>query len=220
MDTVEPLVSLTFDDGPHPEHTPGILDVLAERQARATFFVLASQAAENPDIVRRIAAEGHEVALHGLDHTALTRLSDAQALQNIRQAKDLVEGIAQTEVKLFRPPYGKHTWRQALGIRRMGMELAIWSGHAWDWIDDETVVVADRALQAVFPGAVLLLHDHRADPEMLGDGERLPTFNKAEVLSHILDGLSQRNFGTVTAHELLSNHRQVRSALRDRMRRE
>ncbi|WP_345752387.1 polysaccharide deacetylase family protein [Microbacterium rhizophilus] len=220
VETDDPVVALTYDDGPHPAHTPGILDVLGQRGATATFFVLAEQVAAHPELARRIVAEGHELALHGWDHTALTTLADEDALRRIRDARARVEDVTGVTVRVFRPPYGKHTWRQALGIRRMGLELMIWSGHAWDWVDAEVETVARRALAEVFPGAVLLLHDHRADPHMLEAGERLPEFVKADVLDRILVGLADRGFTTVGASALLAAHRHVRSALRDRMARE
>lgn len=219
VQTTRPVFSITYDDGPHPEHTPRILDTLAEHAATATFFVLADQVAAHPDIARRITEGGHELALHGKNHTALTRLPDVQALRQIRDARSTVEDITGTPLRLFRPPYGMHTWRQAVGIRRMGLDLVIWSNHAWDWIDADPGAVAARALAGVFAGGVLLLHDHRADPETLEVGQSLPAFNKADVLARILAGADARGFTTMRAGDLLAQHRHVRSALRDRMAR-
>lgn len=220
VDTADRVVALTYDDGPHPDHTPGILDALGEASAHATFFVLAEQATAHPGLTRRIVAEGHELALHGQDHTALTTLSDDDALARITLAKERVEDIAGRAVTLFRPPYGKHTAGQARGIRALGLELVIWSSHAWDWIDADAVTVARTALDGVFPGGIVLLHDHRADPETIGAHESLPAFDKAEVARIILTELAAADYAIVTTGDLLASHRQVRSALRDRMRRE
>lgn len=217
VQTTDKVVSLTYDDGPHPDHTPRLLDTLAERAATATFFVLADQVAAHPDIVRRISAEGHEVALHGQDHTALTSLSDAEAIRRVRDARAAVEDTISGPVALFRPPYGMHTWRQGAGIRRLGLDLVIWSGHAWDWIDASVDTVVSRCLAGVFPGAILLLHDHRADPEKLAPGDLLPAFDKAKVLDRVLTEMQEQGFTTVSTSALLDAHQAVRSALPDRM---
>ncbi|WP_164861489.1 polysaccharide deacetylase family protein [Microbacterium sp. CPCC 204701] len=220
VDTTQRVVALSYDDGPHPAHTPGILDVFADAGAHATFFVLAEQARAHPGLVRRIVAEGHELALHGDDHTALTTLPDSEALTRLARAREQVEQIAGRRVRLFRPPYGKHTAGQARGIRAMGMELVIWSSHAWDWIDADAATVARTAWEGVFPGGIVLLHDHRADPQTLGPHEALPTFDKADVARSLLQRLEAEGYSVATVGDLIAAHREVRSALRDRMRRE
>lgn len=220
VDTQAPIFAITYDDGPDPEHTPRILDELAERGHTATFFVLGERVAHAPAIVRRIVDDGHELALHGMSHRALTTMSNRAALAEVRAAKELVEDLAGTPVRAFRPPYGKHTLGQALGLRRLGLELVIWSGHAWDWLDAAPQAVATRAVANVFPGAILLLHDRRADPETLAPGEVLPRFDRAAVLGMVLDVVDGRGLGTVSATELVTRHRQVRSVIRDRITRE
>jgi peptidoglycan/xylan/chitin deacetylase (PgdA/CDA1 family) len=101
--TDDRVVALTFDDGPDPDQTPEVLDALAEAGARATFFVLVDRAAEHPDLLRRIAAEGHEIGLHGEDHTRLTTLPIREALRRIRRGKRRLEELTGRPVTLFRP---------------------------------------------------------------------------------------------------------------------
>ena len=86
VDTPDRVYSLTYDDGPDPRTTPGVLDVLARHGATATFFVLSEPARRHPEIVRRIVEEGHELALHGKDHTSLLTLDDDTAVATIRAA--------------------------------------------------------------------------------------------------------------------------------------
>lgn len=214
VDTTDPVCALTYDDGPHPVHTPRILDVLAERGDRATFFVLARQAARHPDIVRRIVAEGHELALHGDDHASLRTLGTAAAARRIRAARREVQRIAGVRIRLYRPPYGHHTLAQALAIRALGLRLIIWSGDADDWLDDAETAIAARAVDGVFPGAILLLHDDRGDLDRLRPGERAPAFDRAEVARQVIDGVRRRGYRLATVGDLLAGYPEVRSVVR------
>ncbi|WP_251150472.1 polysaccharide deacetylase family protein [Cellulosimicrobium sp. Marseille-Q4280] len=217
VDTTDRVHAITYDDGPDPEQTPPILDVLRHWDAHATFFVLADAVRRHPDVVARIVAEGHELALHGTDHRSLLTLSDAEAVATVRAAKRLVEDVAGRPVRLFRPPYGAHTLRQAVGFRRLGLDLVLWSGDAVDWLDDDAEAVADRAVDAVFPGGILLLHDTRADPETIRPGERLPAFDRAAVLDRLLSRTRAAGFRELTAGELVGRYRRVTSLARQRM---
>lgn len=219
VDTAERTLAITYDDGPHPMHTPRILDALTERGVKATFFVLTDPARRHPEIIRRIVADGHELALHGADHRSMLGMSDRDAAASVARARDDLEQLADTPIRLFRPPYGHHTLGQASRIRREGLELVIWSGDALDWIDDTEERVAERGWSAVFPGGILLLHDDRADPEMLGPGEALPAFDKSRVTGLILDRGAQEGYSFATVGELLDAHPHVLSASRERMRR-
>ncbi|MFF2270105.1 polysaccharide deacetylase family protein [Cellulosimicrobium cellulans] len=214
VDTTERVVALTYDDGPHPEHTPRLLDVLARAGATATFFVLGQHVARYPEVTQRVVAEGHEVALHGEDHRSLLTLGDAEAVRRIGDAKRRVEDVTGVPLRLYRPPYGRHTVAQARGIRGLGLELVIWSGDAHDWLHDAEDRIARRALHDVFPGGIVLLHDDRADPETLEEGQELPHFDRARVLVTLLDGLAAQGYRTSTVGGLLREHRPVRSRSR------
>ncbi|MFI2753364.1 polysaccharide deacetylase family protein [Cellulomonas sp. P22] len=213
--TEQRVAALTFDDGPDPVGTPAVLDLLAARGVRATFFVLTEAAEARPDLVRRMVDEGHELALHGLDHRRLSVLPTAEAVALVADARARLERLAGRQVVLFRPPYGAHTPGQLRGWARLGLDVVLWSGWAEDWRHDVEEVVARRALTALTPGGILLLHVVRADPETAAEGEELPRFDRAEVLRRVLDGAADYEFRT--AGDLVAAYPRVRTVLRDLM---
>lgn len=216
VDTAEPVVSLTYDDGPHPTDTPRLLDELALRQVRVTFFVLAGQVQRHPDITRRILAEGHEIGLHGIDHRSLLTLGDGEGIEYVRRAKRTVEEVTEHPLRLYRPPYGEHTPRQAAGIARLGLTVVIWSTDSVDWQPDTVPNVAERALATAFAGGIVLLHDNRGDPEGQ-DPDAPPVADRVAVLRTVLDGLTDRGYRTETVGGLLQQYPAVRSWARERM---
>lgn len=218
VNTPQRIVALTYDDGPHPEHTPAILDELARHSARATFFMLTREARKHPGVVRRVVADGHEVALHGEDHASLLTMSARTASATIRAAKTELETIAETRVRLYRPPYGHHTNAQAVALAAAGLSLVVWSGDAFDWVDDTPEAVAGRAAANLFPGCILLLHDNRGDPETLLEGQSLPTFDRAAVTRLLLEHMAREGYVSPTLSAALSEFQPVRSMARERMR--
>ncbi len=216
--TDEPVVALTYDDGPDPAHTGAVLDVLGAAGVRVTFFVLAGAAEHHPQLVRRIQDEGHELGLHGMDHRRLTTLTHRAAMASVAQARDRLEQVAGRQVRLFRPPYGAYTLRDAASLWRMGLDPVLWSGTAVDWVHDTEDAVAGRAVAALHPGGILLLHDTRADPETLGPGETLPRFDRAAVLTRLLRGAARDGYAVVPVGDLLARYPRVRSIARDRRR--
>jgi peptidoglycan/xylan/chitin deacetylase (PgdA/CDA1 family) len=214
VNTVDRVVALTYDDGPAPLNTPRILDVLARHQATATFFVLGSQVASHPELARRIVEGGHQVGLHGEDHRSLFSMSTKSALAQLRDARRRVEDVVGVAVNLYRPPYGDITLRQAEGIRRMGLQVVIWSGDPMDWRDGDLHTVTSRAIGALFPGAILLLHDHLGDAEDNPPGEAVQRLDRAALTESILRSLSAQQFRTTTVGSLVAEHQQVKSLIR------
>jgi peptidoglycan/xylan/chitin deacetylase (PgdA/CDA1 family) len=211
VDTTDPVIGLSYDDGPHPEHTPRILDVLAERELRASFYVLSRHVLQFPDVARRIVADGHEIQLHGDTHDSLLRMSVPEAVRRMRRARAEVEDVIGREITWFRPPYGAHTAPQVAAIRTvLGLPTVVWSSDARDWIDDEVDAIVDRAMAGVFSGGVLLLHDNRGDPHTLRPGERLPEFDKAAVLAGVLDRFAAQGLTVRTVGELIESYPPVR----------
>jgi peptidoglycan/xylan/chitin deacetylase (PgdA/CDA1 family) len=208
--TDDPVISLTYDDGPEPDQTGGVLDVLAERNVRATFFVLSDRAEEHPEVVRRMLAEGHEVGLHGIDHTDLTTVPDREAVRRIRVSRQRLEAITGRPVRLYRPTYGALALGPLLAVRALGLEVVIWTVWARDWFDAPAAEVAQRAVAGLHPGAVVLLHDTTDDAQALEAGPA-PTFSRAEVTRLVLDGMRAGGYSSVPTGELLRRYPAVRS---------
>lgn len=161
----EPIVVLTFDDGPSPESTEGMLGALAEFGASATFFVLLTRVRRSPDLLAAIIAGGHEVALHGPDHARLTRLPFREVVERTRAAKRELEDLTGRPVRWMRPPYGSQNLRSWAAVRRAGLMPVMWGGTTWDWKDEPMERRMTKVTSALAPGQIVLAHDTIAGVE-------------------------------------------------------
>lgn len=155
-----PRVYLTFDDGPHPEHTPALLDTLAALGARATFFVVGERAARFPGLVRRMVAEGHEIGNHSYTHSPPERTGARQLVEEAETTASLLGDIVGQRPVLFRPPHGKLTAAKLLGLWAAGMNVVLWSNDPKDFACSGP----QEALEAIgrcppMNGDIVLLHD-------------------------------------------------------------
>jgi peptidoglycan/xylan/chitin deacetylase (PgdA/CDA1 family)/glycosyltransferase involved in cell wall biosynthesis len=199
------LVALTFDDGPDGEWTPRILDILAEHQARATFFMLVENARRLPELVHRVVAEGHEVGLHGFDHRSLAGGSRRSTRRLLEAAAAELETISGVPVNYFRPPFGAQTVGSLLGERDAGLETVMWELDSLDWSGLEEWKVASEVVDRTEPGSIILLHDTLAeDPEC--------SFNRARTVQLVVDGLQRRSLHSTTISELLASGEVRRAA--------
>ena len=149
---------LTFDDGPDPRGTPAVLDALRRAGARATFFVIAPRAQHHPDLVRRIAAEGHTIALHCDEHVRHCERDEAWLQCDTERALDRLARLS-VHPTLWRAPWGALApWSGALA-KRLGLALVGWDVDTHDWRGDraQTMLAAHR--KAMTDGAVVLAHD-------------------------------------------------------------
>jgi peptidoglycan/xylan/chitin deacetylase (PgdA/CDA1 family) len=153
-------VAVTFDDGPHPEGTPAVLEVLAAAGARATFFVIGEQVERRPELVTRILAEGHAVALHGYRHRLQLRLTPAAVSEDIRRGAAVVADAAGAPPAWHRPPFGIYSPAGLRAVSEAGLSPLLWSRWGKDWRRFTTPgrIVA-RATGGVIGGDVILLHD-------------------------------------------------------------
>jgi peptidoglycan/xylan/chitin deacetylase (PgdA/CDA1 family) len=193
-------VALTFDDGPDPTVTSRLLDLLHDRGVHATFFVLTDKVAMNPDLVRRMAAEGHEIALHADRHERLTLFSVRETTHRILFARDSLQRVVGRPVRFFRPPFGAQSLFTYLAVRACRLEIVVWGPYAEDWIPSSPEAVARRALKDLNPGDVLLLHDGLEIPA----GQPIPTFDRIRAFELILDGMEDLGLRPVTVGELIS----------------
>jgi peptidoglycan/xylan/chitin deacetylase (PgdA/CDA1 family) len=203
--------ALTFDDGPDPATTPGVLDALARHGVTATFFVLVQRAEAHPRLIRRLVDAGHEVGLHTVDHARLPTRTAAEVDEQVGRGRARLERVTGTAVTLFRPPYGAQTLRTWRAARRAGLEVVVWSGHAGDWEDQPVAGVAERAAAALTPGGILVLHDAIAgDPRE--PAPPAPTFDRAEAVDRFLTGLPAADWRPTTVGGLLAAGRTTRTA--------
>ena len=191
MPVTVPYISMTFDDGPHPVHTPVLLDILAERNIRATFFVTGINAMQYPEILRRMINEGHEIGNHSLTHARLTDLTDEEVIAEVAGCRDAVVAAATLPTTMIRPPYGAvNQSLRNLFLSEFGYPTILWNVDPRDWdtsVSDEQVV--DTILTETDHGEIVLTHDIHA--------------RTIALMPEILDGLLTNGFSFVTVTELL-----------------
>jgi peptidoglycan/xylan/chitin deacetylase (PgdA/CDA1 family) len=156
-------VALTFDDGPHPDGTPDVLETLAAAGAKATFFLVGEQVRRDHGLARAIADAGHEIALHGDRHTLLLRRRVSELADDLDRANDEIERATGRTPVLYRPPYGVFSRRGLELVRRRGWRPLLWSTWGRDWERRATPAsIARRATRGLEAGGVVLLHDSDA----------------------------------------------------------
>ena len=185
-------VALTFDDGPHPEGTPLVLEALAAAGARATFFLVGEQVERRPALAAGIVAAGHAVALHGYRHRLQLRLPPATVEADVARGIAVVQDATGIALSRHRPPYGIYSPAGLRAVRRAGLKPLLWSRWGKDWRKFTTPGrIARRATRAVIGGDVILLHD--ADFYSARNSHR----RTAVALKHILTELQRRKLDTV-----------------------
>ncbi len=196
VSTQEALVGLTFDDGPHPDSTPILLDILGRYQARATFFMIGQVAQRYPALVQQVAQAGHAIGNHSWDHTSFPLLASRQRRAQIRACQ---KAIAPYGKRLFRPPYGHQSRESRLDALWLGYQVVTWNVVVYDWLDHDTGWIADRLASEIQPGSVILLHDALYSAIEEGYADRRPML---QALDAFLDQFSGR-FRFVTIPQLL-----------------
>jgi peptidoglycan-N-acetylglucosamine deacetylase len=152
--------ALTFDDGPHFEGTPAVLEILAAAGVRATFFLVGEQVRRNPALVREILAAGHSIGLHCDRHRNLLRLAPWQVRDDIARALASIEDATGLSPTLYRPPYGVLNAAALRDARARGWRTLLWTQWGRDWEARATAAsIAARVTDGVEEGSVLLLHD-------------------------------------------------------------
>jgi peptidoglycan/xylan/chitin deacetylase (PgdA/CDA1 family) len=190
--TVERGVALTFDDGPHPDGTPAVLDLLDQAGAKATFFMVGEQVERRPQLAAEVAARGHVVALHANRHRLQMRMTARHVRADIERGFAAITAATGFAPLLHRPPYGVYSPAGLRTVRERGLEPLLWSQWGKDWRKHTTPQrIATRATKTLAPGDVILLHD--ADfYSAPGSHERT-----VEALKLIITELKQREIGTV-----------------------
>ncbi len=152
--------ALTFDDGPHSQGTPAVLEILARERISATFFLVGEQVRRNPTLASEIVAAGHGIGLHCDRHRNLLRLTPSQVRADIARAKGTIEQATDRAIGLYRPPYGVLNASALRIARAHAWRTLLWSQFGKDWQAQATPEsIAARVTQGAEQGSVLLLHD-------------------------------------------------------------
>src|SRR5947207_9854196 len=186
-----PFIALTFDDGPNATLTPKLLDLLAARHLKATFFVVGQNAADHPDILKRAVREGHEIGNHSWSHPNLGKMSDEAVRRELQKTDDAIAAAIGKRPTLLRPPYGSITANQKRWIHEeFGYRIIIWDVDPLDWKRPGPSVVTSRILKETRPGSIVLAHDiHPPTIEAM-----VATFNQ----------LDAKGFKSVTVSDLIA----------------
>jgi peptidoglycan/xylan/chitin deacetylase (PgdA/CDA1 family) len=154
------IVALTFDDGPNPPYTTGILDVLEQEHVRATFFLVGRAVAAYPDVVRREVRDGDAIGNHTWDHSHLIVMPPAEVKKSLARTDRAIYAAAREHTKLMRPPFGSRDWTVMQTAQKMGYTVVLWSVPlAKDWEYPPARVIAGRVLPHVSDGSIIVLHD-------------------------------------------------------------
>jgi peptidoglycan/xylan/chitin deacetylase (PgdA/CDA1 family) len=184
-------VALTFDDGPHPEGTPAVLETLAGRDAKAAFFLVAEQVQRYPSLVAEMVAAGHETAVHGYRHRNQMRLLPGDFAADLQRATELIAEASGRAPRLYRPPYGIFTLPGLAQVRRFGLDPLLWSRWGRDWrASTNADEILRRVSRGLSDGDVVLLHD--ADWYSSPGSHR----NTAAALPRIIDVIEERGLHT------------------------
>jgi peptidoglycan/xylan/chitin deacetylase (PgdA/CDA1 family) len=179
--------ALTFDDGPHPQGTPAVLEILAEHRVQATFFLVGEQVRRDPALAREVADAGHQIALHCDRHRNLLRLTPWQVREDLSRALDSIQAATGCEPELYRPPYGILNAAALLIARDRGYRTLLWSHWGRDWEAKATAEsITSLVTHGTGEGSVLLLHD-ADDYSAPGSWRRT-----ARALPRVLAGMAER----------------------------
>jgi len=189
--TSEKVIAITFDDGPHGQNTPRLLDMLKKRNIKATFYVVGNMVTYNPQILRRMIAEGHEIGNHTVSHGNLARMSNSALRTELQKAHDQILKETGIEPRTMRPPGGAITRDQKqFMLEEFGYPTILWSVDPMDWKKPGPSVVTRRLLDGAAPGGILLVHDlHKAT---------------VDAMPATLDGLLAQGYRFVTVTELIA----------------
>jgi peptidoglycan/xylan/chitin deacetylase (PgdA/CDA1 family) len=186
------VVALTFDDGPDPVRTPALLDVLAEANAPATFFLLGDAVEMHPDVVTRMAAEGHELGNHTYCHRYLPLARSRSVERELARTDRAIADATGQVPKVARPPWGGRSPWTVRAFARLAKRLVLWDVNSYDWKGKPAAQVVERVLERTRPGSIILMHEARDGGE-----------ETIEAVRRLIPALRARGYRLVTVSDAL-----------------
>ena len=190
-------VALTFDDGPHPEYTGKILNILSEKNAPATFFIVGDRAELHPTLLRRIKQANCEIGNHTYSHVDLSKINNTEFMHQMEKCNEAIFNATGEYPKIYRPPFGRISSKNEKSISDK-MTKILWTVDSEDWTTPDKDRVADKVINSVKNKSIVLMHDFYKQ--------------SAEALPRIIDTLREKGYEFVTVSQL-----KELSALPDRM---
>ena len=188
-------IALTFDDGPYPPYTDRLLDVLKAKRVHATFFLVAEQAQQYPELVRRMKAEGHTVGLHAFRHRDFLKLTEEEKRKDLEQGKNLLRDITGKNPVYWRPPHGFRDFSVMETAAAQNLTVVNWSVIPRDWTGIDSQEIFRRVMDKADDGAIVLLHD--------GDSPGYKSSRQATVdaVAPLIDSLREKGYHLVSLEE-------------------
>ncbi|MEM9400087.1 MAG: polysaccharide deacetylase family protein [Verrucomicrobiota bacterium] len=187
----QPVVALTFDDGPHPVNTQRLLDILQKENAKATFYMVGPNIQSYPSLAQRAVNEGHEIGNHTWNHANLTRMTDQQVIEDIDKTDDVINKVTGIYPSTFRAPYGAMTRSQRLWVyERYKRPTIFWTIDPRDWAYPDIQQMTQHIISRASSGDIILLHDIHA--------------TTVDAVPGIIKGLKEKGLKFVTVSQLMS----------------
>lgn len=199
-------VALTFDDAPDDVFTPQVLDALKQAGVKATFFVIGNRAEAHPDIMARIAREGHSIGNHSYSHPNLPKLTDPQFRSEVTRTDQIISDYTDSVPTLFRPPYGNTNEGQLLWLASKDKKIVGWNVDSLDWKGLDADQVSTNVLSHVLPGSIILQHAAG------GQGEDLS--GTVAAIPRIVESLESDGVEFVTVDVLLDQKKDTEENIR------
>jgi peptidoglycan/xylan/chitin deacetylase (PgdA/CDA1 family) len=194
INTLKPLVALTFDDGPSPPYTNNLLEILELHKVKATFFMIGRNIEEHPDVAKAVVVQKHEIGNHSYSHTKLLIKSPDFVRLEIERTDLLLRHLGVTREIHFRSPFGAQLFSVPLVLWEKKKKNILFDVAPRDWETQETDIIVQRVINQIKPGSIILLHD----------GEQSPRFGTVKATDMIIRELKKRNFKFVTVSQLLT----------------
>ena len=184
-------IALTFDDGPHPDFTPKLVEILKEEKIPATFFMIGHMAETYPQMVRLVNSAGFEIANHTYSHVTLTKITNKQAATEYRACSDMLQRLTGKPVHYCRPPGGDFDLNVLEAASVLGLKTVLWTDDPGDYDNPGDHVLLESEISKLSPGGIILLHDGSKDT--------------LDTLKQFIQSCKQRGYHFVTLDELTRN---------------
>jgi len=192
--TEQKVVAVTFDHSWGNKFTPSILDTLKQQELKVTFFIMGPWAKKFPEVAKRMAAEGHEIASHGYRHENYGDMTPEWVKEDIQKSHAQIKEVTGVDPTLIRPPNGHYSQKSLKATDELGYKTIIWNVDSLDWKNPGRDVIIDRVMKRIKPGAIILMHASDTPVQT------------ADALPILIQKIKAEGYKIVTVGELLNRY--------------